>query len=348
MEYYSKIFFEQNNNKLLSNDKKAKKLGECGSEINKDQTGKLNFDKETLNLFKGIVKIKDISSKKQNKAPIIKSNSVNNNKNIFEFANFLYNNEEHLHKNEVLTVKHSENNPSQNDILSPIKSFTHKFTTNGKLRSSKMVMNFSKEKNNASDIKKSLFKKNSHNFSSFSPKKKSLKNLLIKTKFGESGHSIHKSNKNFSFFFKLKEKEKIPSKTPYLDTKFWKSSYDVTKFVTNDNNSKSPKKKISSKMPLFNCSQTPKNLLKNHLNENDIIEGNYNCIKYSDKKLLLNNDNNDNNIDKEIEKKEAKKTENDGGVNGNKNCLQNKKKGICGNNIIINILNKPFLCCLKS
>ena len=101
-------------------------------------------------------------------------------------------------------------------------------------------------------------------------------------------------------------------------------------------------------MPLFNCSQTPKNLLKNHLNENDIIEGNNNCIKYSDKKLLLNNDNNDNNIDKEIEKKEAKKTENDGGVNGNKNCLQNKKKGICGNNIIINILNKPFLCCLKS
>ena len=98
MEYYSKIFFEQNNNKLLSNDKKAKKLGECRSEINKDQTGKLNFDKETLNLFKGIVKIKDLSSKKQNKAPIIKSNSVNNNKNIFEFANFLYNNEEHLHK----------------------------------------------------------------------------------------------------------------------------------------------------------------------------------------------------------------------------------------------------------
>ena len=349
MEYNSKNFFEQENNKLSSGDKKAKKLSECPSEINTDQADKLNFDKETLNLFKGIVKIKDLSSKKQNKAPIIKSNSVNNNKNIFEFANFLYNNEEHLHKNEILTVKHSENNPSQNDILSPIKSFTHKFSTNGKFGFSKMVMNFSKEKNNASDMKKSLFKKNSHNFSSFSPKKKSHKNLLIKTKFGDSGHSIHKSNKNFSFFFKLKEKEKIPSKTPYLDSKFWKSSYDVTKFVTNDTNSKSPKKKISSKMSLFNCSQTPKNLLKNHLNENDNIEDkNNNCIKYSDKKLFLNNVNNIDNIDKKIEKTETKKTENNNKIIENKNCLQNKKKGICANNIIINILNKPFLCCLKS
>ena len=344
MEYYSKIFFEQNNNKLLSNDKKAKKLGECRSEINKDQTGKLNFDKETLNLFKGIVKIKDLSSKKQNKAPIIKSNSVNNNKNIFEFANFLYNNEEHLQKNEVLTVKHSENNPSQNDILSPVKSFTHNFSTNGKFRSSKIVMNFSKEKNIASDIKKSLFKKNSHNFSSFSPKKKSHKNLLLKTKFGESGHSIHKSNKNFSFFFKLKEKEKIPSKTPYLDSKFWKCSHDITKFATNDTNSKSPKKKISSKMSLFNCSQTPKNL-KGHLKVNYNIEENNNYIKYSDKKLLINNMDN---MDKWIEKKETKKTENNNKISENKNCLQNKKKGICANNIIINILNKPFLCCLKS
>ena len=58
--------------------------------------------------------------------------------------------------------------------------------------------------------------------------------------------------------------------------------------------------------------------------------------------------NNDNNIDKGIEKKETKKTENNNKINENKNCLQNKKEGICANNIIINLLNKPFLCCLKS
>ena len=97
-------------------------------------------------------------------------------------------------------------------------------------------------------------------------------------------------------------------------------------------------------MSLFNCSQTPKNL-KNHLKVNYNIEENNNYIKYSDKKLLLNNDNN---IDKGIEKKETKKTENNNKINENKNCLQNKKEGICANNIIINLLNKPFLCCLKS
>ena len=58
--------------------------------------------------------------------------------------------------------------------------------------------------------------------------------------------------------------------------------------------------------------------------------------------------NNYNNIDKEIEKKETKKTENNNKINENKNCLRNKKEGICANNIIINMLNKPFFCCLKS
>jgi len=348
MEYGSKNLFEQKNNKLLPNDNETKKLSECRSEKKDSQTGQSNFDKETLNLFKGIVKIKNLPSKNPNKAPILKSNSVNDNKNIFEFANCLYNNEEHLQKNEVLTVKNSENHPSQNDILSPVKSFTRKFTTNDKFRSSKEVMCFSNEKN-ASTIKKSLFKKNSHIVSSFSPKKKSHKNLLVKTKFGDSNTTHHKSNKNFSFFFKLKEKEKIPSKTPYLDSKFWKSSHDVTKFVNNDTNSKSPKKKISSKMSSFYCSQTPKNAL-NHIYKNDNIEGRNNTIKYSNKNLFVNNDNDNNinnDIDKNFEKKETKKNENNK-INENENCIQNKKKGICANNIIINILNKPFLCCLKS
>ena len=198
-------------------------------------------------------------------------------------------------------------------------------------------MTIPKEKN-ASDIKKSLLKKNTHIVSCFSPKKKSHKNLLIKTKFGDSNFSHHKSNKNFSFFFKLKEKEKNPSKTPYLDTKFWKSSHEVTKFVNNDTNSKSPIKKRNSKESSLNKSQSPKKK-NNNINGND-----------NNKEMFIKNEQeNINDEDKGIKKKETKKIGNKDNIEeNNNNCLKCKKKGKNVNNIIINILNKPFLCCLKS
>ena len=229
MDYHPKNLKKKNSNILEKFYKKSKKLSECSSKINVEHNMNRDFDNKTLNLFKGIVKIKNTSSKKQIKEQNIESNSANN-KNIFQFTNFLYNNEEHLHKNQIHILKNSENNPSQKDILSPIKSFTHKLSINEKyFKNSKRTMKLSKEKNE-SDIKKDLFKRSSYNLSGLSLKKKSHKNLFIKNKFGNSTNTNRKSHKDYSFFSKLKEKEKNPSKTPYLDTKFWKTSYDVTNF----------------------------------------------------------------------------------------------------------------------
>ena len=42
------------------------------------------------------------------------------------------------------------------------------------------------------------------------------------------GDSTHKND--YSFFFKLKEKDKFPSKTPYLDKKGSNQIYDIKKY----------------------------------------------------------------------------------------------------------------------
>ena len=349
MDYHPKNLKKKNSNISKNFYKKSKQLNECRSEINVDQNINRDFDNKTLNLFKGIVKIKNTSSKKQIKEQNIESNSANN-KNIFQFTNFLYNNEEHLHKNQIHILKNSENNPSQKDILSPIKSFTHKLSINEKyLKNSKRTIKLSKEKNE-SDIKNDLFKRSSYNLSGFSLKKKSHKNLSTKNKFGNSTNTNHKSHKDYSFFSKLKEKEKNPSKTPYLDTKFWKTSYDVTKFVTNDTNSKSPIHKRSSKMSLFNKSQSPKKK-KNYMDENDNNNKEKIFINKESIKKSLVNDKDDNNAiivnKKDLQKKEIKRHENNDNSNESEYCLECKRKGNNISNIIVNILDKPFFCCLK-
>ena len=349
MDYHPKNLKKKNSNILEKFYKKSKKLSECSSKINVEHNMNRDFDNKTLNLFKGIVKIKNTSSKKKIKEQNIESNSANN-KNIFQFTNFLYNNEEHLHKNQIHILKNSENNPSQKDILSPIKSFTHKLSINEKyFKNSKRTMKLSKEKNE-SDIKKDLFKRSSYNLSGLSLKKKSHKNLFIKNKIGNSTNTNHKSHKDYSFFSKLKEKEKNPSKTPYLDTKFWKTSYDVTKFVTNDTNSKSPIHKRSSKMSLFNKSQSPKKK-KNYVDENDNNNKEKIFINKESIKKSLVNDKDDNNAiivnKKDLQKKEIKRHENNDNSNESEYCLECKKKGNNISSIIVNILNKPFFCCLK-
>ena len=343
MDYHPKNLKKKNSNILEKLHKKSKKLSECSSKINVEHNMNRDFDNKTLNLFKGIVKIKNTSSKKQIKEQNIESNSANN-KNIFQFTNFLYNNEEHLHKNQIHILKNSEK-----EIPSPIKSFTHKLSINEKyFKKTKRTMKLSKEKNE-SDIKKDLFKRSSYNLSGLSLKKKSHKNLFIKNKFGNSTNTNHKSHKDYSFFSKLKEKEKNPSKTPYLDTKFWKTSYDVTKFVTNDTNSKSPIHKRSSKMSLFNKSQSPKKK-KNYMDENDNNKEKIFINKESIKKSLVN-DKDDNNAiivnKKDLQKKEIKRHENNDNSNESEYCLECKKKGNNISSIIVNILNKPFFCCLK-
>ena len=73
-------------NRLAIDYKKSKHLNQCHSENNDAQNYNKNFDKDTLNLFKGIVKIIDVQTKNQKKSPISKYNSGNIT-NIFNFAN---------------------------------------------------------------------------------------------------------------------------------------------------------------------------------------------------------------------------------------------------------------------
>ena len=87
-----------------------------------------------------------------------------------------------------------------------------------------MIPNLSKEKN---IIKKSLFQKNSNNYSNFSLKRKTRKNIIgIKNEELDN----NKLSTKYSFFYRLKEKEKNPSKTPYLDRKGFNSTYNLKKY----------------------------------------------------------------------------------------------------------------------
>ena len=155
--------------------------------------------------------------------------------------------------------------------------------------------------------------------------------------------------KNIPFFYKLKEKNKRPSKTPYLDKKFSNSSYDVTKYVNNKTHGKSVIKKKEFNMPLFSKMKSSK-IEINHFKTNE-NKKELNVIKKgSDKKLLVNNKkdiniimNNKNTISEKGEKKKYKNNNTE-----NKIFLHDKKEGKSSCNIIVNILNKPFFCCLKS
>ena len=324
---------EQSSNKMKNVNIKPKKLYQCNSEKNGTCNEKSNLDKETLNLLKGIVKITSVKNNSKNNIPIIKSNSENN-KNIFGFTNYLFNNEEHLNKNLIHTLKNKGNNPSQNSSLSQIKSFTKNFSTDkksDKSQSSKTLINFSKERG-VHAIKKSLFKKNSYNFSGFNLRRKSKSG--IKNKFGESSNNNRRFSKNFSFFLKLKEKEKNPSKTPYLDKKSWKNEYNFN-----------------------NLNETNKNI---HNNENNSIASsigqnhsqkilNYN-IKKNNKKLMNDENKENKTINNNKEDLGGKIETNKFEYNNkeNKDHSQNKKGRKNHGNIIINILNKPFFCCFKS
>ena len=337
-----------NNNKLSNYSKNSKKLNHCLSENDEEQNFKTNFDKDTLNLFKGIVKITHVSHNNKYKAPIIKSNS-DINKNIFSFVNGLYNNEEHLMKTRNDTLKKLETKSSQK---LQIKTFSHKLSMDEKCdksRSSRMIPNLSKEKN-ISPVKKSLFKKSSCNDIGRDIKRQASSVVGIKNKVGVSSNINNKSPNKYAFFFKLKEKEKNPSKTPYLDKKFWKSSYNLPKYNDNNNNVIINKNNLNIYLADHTQSQKNKsnNIIENGNNKEIIIDKNE-----TNKKLLpdIANkvDNNFTNKNNKInEKKENIKIDNNNEDSKNKNWEQNKKEKKKSNGIIINILNKPFFCCLKS
>ena len=110
-----------------------------------------------------------------------------------------------------------------------------------------------------------------------------------------------------------------------------------------------PIHKRSSKMSLFNKSQSPKKK-KNYMDENDNNKEKIFINKESIKKSLVN-DKDDNNAiivnKKDLQKKEIKRHENNDNSNESEYCLECKKKGNNISSIIVNILNKPFFCCLK-
>ena len=289
-----------------------------------------NLDKETLNLFKGIVKITRINSAKINKSPIMKYKSVKNTENISTFIDKIYNNEEHLNNNRISTINNLENISQKNSTMSPRRT---------RLK-----------------IKKSLFSGNS-------PKKSKKGNTLNNNNKGENT-TKYKSNKNYSFFFKLKEKNKIPSKTPYLDKKAWKSTYNLNQYNleenanANDINDKIDNKNINmnkiSDKTFFDEIKIKKNN-SNNINIKYNEEEKNNSIKKSEKKLEISKgEENKNNIIiyKDINNNKKLDTDNNNDIIINNKKKQkvneNKKEKKCTNNLIINILNRPFLCCLKS
>ena len=275
-----------------------------------------NLDKETLNLFKGIVKITRINSAKINKSPIMKYKSVKNTENISTFIDKIYNNEEHLNNNRISTINNLENISQKNSTMSPRRT---------RLK-----------------IKKSLFSGNS-------PKKSKKGNTLNNNNKGENT-TKYKSNKNYSFFFKLKEKNKIPSKTPYLDKKAWKSTYNLNLYNLEENaNANDINDKIDNKNINMNKISD-----KTFFDEIKIKKNN--SIKKSEKKLEISKgEENKNNIiiykDINNNKKLDADNNNDIIINNKKKKIslnENNKEKKCTNNLIINILNRPFLCCLKS
>ena len=331
MDYFPSNLNEQNSTKSPKDYKKHKKLSHCQFKIN-DVTPKagLNLNKKTLNLFEGITKITNIKTNKQNKSPILKSISIID-KNIFDLTDSLYNNEEHLNKNQIHILKNNEDDPSLTSSLSPKKNLTHKN------QSSKLIKNLSKEKN-INTIKKSLFKKNSCVFSGINFRRKS--NSRIKNK---------RFSQNYGFFFKLKlkEKDKIPSNTPYLDKKFWKSSFNLIQYNANN--------KANKKINELNKAFIEQNQIQiNKINNIDENEENKekNIIKSNLDKNVLSINNNiiiNNNKDELIGKKDSNKMDDNNINNENKNFSKDKnERKNTNNNTIINILNKPFFCCLKS
>ena len=330
--------------------KKNKQMPSNSSEISDESLNKYNQnnqennddeDKDTINLFKGIVKITRIKSVKDNKIPILKSNNLNKGKNISNLIDHLYNNEEHLNNNPIFPKNISENISPENSVRSPKRSRPLKLS------------NISKGKN-SSLIKKSIFKKNTNNFSSVILKK-SKKGNTVNHKYGYITHkNSSKLHKNNSFFMKLKEKNKIPSKTPYLDKKDWyNSSNNLKKYISEE---KSNENNINAINRISNKSffETIK-LKNNNINSKDNEEEKNNDMINSDKKLIISNGGVilnsikaykiNNNINKsEIEKLETNKC-NDKKQLG---MSENKDEKKNGNNIIINILSRPFFCCLKS
>ncbi len=300
------------------------KIPICRSENNENEqkSKNSNTNKESLYLFNGLVKVTKKSLKEKKNSEIL-----NTNNDIINFTNCLYNNEEHLDDDKSLIIKNPENNNiiRNYNIITPSSTLKTKKNILDKSKSSLELSVLSKDISKENNIKKSLFNKRS--------KKLSLNyNNIIKGRSKRKsveGDMTHKNrnSRNFNFFFKLKEKDKIPSKTPYLD-KIWNFS---------NNSNLNPKANTKSK-------ENTKNPLQKQ-NSQEIKEiklSNTNIKNEGDKKKELIQKRKDKKGN--VEKKQGEKIEGYENIR-DKNIFSEKKERKM--NIIFNILNKPFFCCLK-
>lgn len=319
MEYWPTNHNKKSYEKNLSIEYK-KPICQTQNNDNEQKSKNSNINNETLNLFKGIVKVTK-KSLKEKKTPETQSNTVNNNNNIFDFANSVYNNEEHLYDDKFFTIKSPKNcNPTKSDNVISLSPTL-------------------KSKNRIFD-KKSLFNKNYKQLSLY------CNNYPVKAKHRRGsmmGDMTYKNrNKdNFNYFFKLKEKDKIPSKTPYLD-KIWNTANKLNfKHKTNIHTKQNPGVSlVKRKTQEFNMNRITKINIKSEKEKEKDDESPKKSKDKSEK------DKSKDSVDK---KQEEKIEENETKVidKKDKNIFSEEKIKKTNMNIIFNILNKPFFCCLK-
>ena len=319
IEYKKSIFNSENND----NEQKSKNT---------------SINKQSLNLFKGIVKITK-RTLKEKKSPEAQSNIVNNDNNIFDFTNFVYNNEEHLDVDKFSIIKSPKNNNTiRNDNIISLSPTLRSKRTFNKNKSALELLDLSKNIYKEKNLKKSLFNKNSKRISL------NYNNSIIKTKprrrslIGDMTNKNRNSH-NFNFFFKLKEKDKIPSKTPYLD-KIWNTANKLNfKHKTNIHTKQNPGVSlVKRKTQEFNMNRITKINIKSEKEKED--ESPKKSKDKSEKEKSKDS------VDK---KQEEKMEENETKVidKKDKNIFSEEKIKKTNMNIIFNILNKPFFCCLK-
>ena len=318
----------------------------CHSEKNDNEqkSDDSNIEKETLNLFKGIVKVTQ-KTFKQKKTPETQSNSINNNNiycnNIFDFTNRLYNDEEHLNEDKDFIVKNNGNSNSikYKKFISPSDTLKSKNKLSNRSRSSLEILNLSKNIPKEQNLKTSLFNKNSNrfhlNFYNNNVVKKKIRRGSV---MGDMTHK-NRNNRNLDFFFKLKEKEKTPSKTPYLD-KIWNFSNQLsfkpkTNIHTKKGSNLSLTKQNSKEINNIKISRTNIKPEKEIEEEEEIIP------KLIDKKEK------DKNEETPKKNNENKIEENDTENLEKKEKIIFSEEKVKKTNIVFNILNKPFFCCLK-
>ena len=314
------------------------KIPICRSENNENEqkSKNSNTNKESLYLFNGIVKVTKKSLKEKKNSEIL-----NTNNDIINFTNCLYNNEEHLDDDKSLIIKNPENNNiiRNYNIITPSSTLKTKKNILDKSKSSLELSVLSKDISKENNIKKSLFNKRS--------KKLSLNyNNIIKGRSKRKsveGDMTHKNrnSRNFNFFFKLKEKDKIPSKTPYLD-KIWNTANKLNfKHKTNIHTKQNPGVSlVKRKTQEFNMNRITKINIKSEKEKEKEDESPKKSKDKSEK------DKSKDSIDK---KQEEKIEENETKVidKKDKNIFSEEKIKKTNMNIIFNILNKPFFCCLK-